>query len=46
MAAVLVGAVVGGYVGARVARVLPAWALRAVVLVTAVTSTVVYIARG
>jgi uncharacterized membrane protein YfcA len=45
-AAVLVGALAGGYLGARVARVLPARALRAIVLLAAVTSTVVYIARG
>lgn len=45
-AAVLAGALAGGYLGARVARVLPAGVLRAIVLLVAVTSTAVYIARG
>ena len=41
-AAVLAGALAGGYLGARVARILPAWTLRAIVLLTAVASTVAY----
>jgi uncharacterized membrane protein YfcA len=45
-AAVLAGALAGGYLGARVARLLPARVLRAIVLITAVTTTVAYIARG
>jgi uncharacterized membrane protein YfcA len=44
--AVLAGALVGGYVGARVARAAPSWVLRTVVLLTAITSTVLYVARG
>ena len=44
-AAVLAGALAGGYLGARVARLLPARVLRAIVLITAVTTTVAYIAR-
>jgi uncharacterized membrane protein YfcA len=42
----LVGAVAGGYGGAHLARRLPAWLLRAVVLTTAVTMTVLYFLRG
>ena len=44
-AAVLAGALAGGYLGARVARLLPARVLRAIVLITAVTTTVAYITR-
>ena len=44
-AAVLAGALASGYLGARVARLLPARVLRAIVLITAVTTTVAYIAR-
>jgi hypothetical protein len=45
-AAVLAGALVGGYVGARVARVLAARVLRATVLSVAVTMTAAYVALG
>lgn len=44
--AVLVGAAVGGFGGARLARRLPARWLRAVVLSTAATMTVLYFLRG
>lgn len=44
--AVLVGAVLGGWGGAHVARRLPARVLRGVVLVTAVTMTVLYFWRS
>jgi hypothetical protein len=43
-AAVLAGALAGGYLGARVARVLPARVLRAAVLVVAVTATAAVVA--
>ncbi|RJQ82260.1 sulfite exporter TauE/SafE family protein [Pseudonocardiaceae bacterium YIM PH 21723] len=46
VAAVLVGAVGGGFVGARIARRLSSRTLRGVVLTTAVTMTVLYFARG
>ncbi|MEU8872391.1 sulfite exporter TauE/SafE family protein [Streptomyces javensis] len=46
LAAMLVGAVAGGVAGARIARRLPAWLLRAVILTTAVTMTVLYFLRG
>lgn len=42
----LVGAVAGGVAGAHVARRLPAWLLRSVILATAVTMTVLYFLRG
>ena len=44
--AMLLGAVAGGYGGARIARRLPSRVLRALVLVTAVSMTVLYFARG
>jgi uncharacterized protein len=46
VAAMLVGAVVGGVAGAQLARRLPAPLLRAVVLLIAVTMTVLYFLRG
>ncbi|GAA1306111.1 sulfite exporter TauE/SafE family protein [Pseudonocardia xinjiangensis] len=46
LTAVLVGALLGGYVGAHLARRLPAPLLRAIVLTTAVTMTVLYFNRG
>ncbi|MCI2421714.1 sulfite exporter TauE/SafE family protein [Saccharopolyspora sp. K220] len=46
VAAVLVGAIIGGWGGAQVARRLPSAALRGVVLTTAVTMTVVYFLRA
>ncbi|MEE4594938.1 sulfite exporter TauE/SafE family protein [Streptomyces sp. DSM 41524] len=46
LVAMLVGAVAGGVAGARIARRLPAWLLRAVILTTAVTMTVLYFVRG
>ncbi|MFJ5259382.1 sulfite exporter TauE/SafE family protein [Streptomyces sp. NPDC088387] len=46
LTAMLIGAVVGGYAGAHVARRLPAWLLRGVILVTAVIVTVLYFLRG
>ncbi|MBL1116993.1 sulfite exporter TauE/SafE family protein [Streptomyces sp. 110] len=46
LAAMLVGAVAGGVAGARIARRLPAWLLRGVILTTAVTMTVLYFLRG
>ncbi|GAA1280745.1 sulfite exporter TauE/SafE family protein [Streptomyces javensis] len=46
LVAMLVGAVAGGVAGARIARRLPAWLLRAVILTTAVTMTVLYFLRG
>jgi uncharacterized protein len=42
----LVGAVAGGLAGASVGRRLPAWALRGVILATAVTMTILYFLRG
>ncbi len=45
-AAVLAGALAGGYLGARVARVLPARVLRAAVLVVACTATVAFFASA
>nr|WP_253208894.1 sulfite exporter TauE/SafE family protein [Streptomyces niphimycinicus] len=42
----LVGAVAGGVAGAHIARRLPAWLLRGVVLTTAVTMTVLYFLRN
>ncbi|RMB82461.1 sulfite exporter TauE/SafE family protein [Streptomyces shenzhenensis] len=42
----LVGAVVGGFAGAHLARRLPAWLLRGVILATAVVMTVLYFLRG
>ncbi|MFD0305210.1 sulfite exporter TauE/SafE family protein [Streptomyces sp. NPDC127119] len=44
--AMLVGAVVGGFGGAHLARRLPAWLLRGVILTTAVITTVLYFLRG
>lgn len=46
LVAMLAGAVVGGFTGAHVARRLPARLLRAVILATAVTMTVLYFLRG
>lgn len=46
LTAMLVGAVAGGYGGAHLARRLPAWLLRGVILSTAVTTTVLYFLRG
>ncbi|MBI0293860.1 sulfite exporter TauE/SafE family protein [Streptomyces sp. PRKS01-29] len=46
LAAMLVGAVAGGVAGAHIARRLPAWLLRGVILTTAVTMTVLYFLRG
>ncbi|MDX2934505.1 sulfite exporter TauE/SafE family protein [Streptomyces ipomoeae] len=46
LTAMLIGAVVGGFAGAHVARRLPAWLLRAVILTTAVIMTVLYFLRG
>lgn len=46
VAAVLVGAVAGGLLGARLVRRLPAGVLRAVVLCTAITMTSLYTLRG
>ena len=40
------GAVVGGYIGAHMARRLPARLLRGVILTTAVVMTVLYFLRG
>ncbi|MFF0225874.1 sulfite exporter TauE/SafE family protein [Streptomyces sp. NPDC004629] len=42
----LIGAVVGGFAGAHLARRLPAWLLRGILLTTAVTMTVLYFLRG
>ncbi len=42
----LVGAVVGGFAGAHLARRLPAWLLHGVVLTTAATMTVLYFLRA
>lgn len=46
LSAMLTGAVAGGFTGARLALRLPARALRAVVLVTAVTMTALYFSRA
>jgi uncharacterized membrane protein YfcA len=46
LTAVLVGALLGGYAGAHLARRLPAPLLRGIVLATAVTMTVLYFRRG
>ena len=46
LAAMLVGAVAGGFAGAHLARRLPAPLLRGVLLATAVTTTVLYFLRG
>lgn len=46
LGALLTGAVAGGFGGAHLARRLPARLLRAVVLTTAVTMTVLYFVRG
>jgi len=46
LAITLVGAVAGGFAGAHVARRLPAWLLRGVILTTAVVMTVLYFLRG
>lgn len=45
LSTMLVGAVAGGYGGAHLARRLPAWLLRGVILTTAVTTTVLYFLR-
>ncbi|MFT7871572.1 sulfite exporter TauE/SafE family protein [Amycolatopsis sp. A24] len=46
LTAMLAGAVAGGVAGAHLARRLPAWLLRSVVLATAVIMTVLYFLRG
>lgn len=46
LAAMLAGAVTGGFAGAHLARRLPAWLLRGVILTTAVIMTVLYFLRG
>ncbi|TDD16561.1 sulfite exporter TauE/SafE family protein [Nonomuraea diastatica] len=46
LAAMLVGAVAGGFAGAHLARRLPTWLLRGVLLATAVITTVLYFLRG
>ncbi|WP_128381768.1 sulfite exporter TauE/SafE family protein [Streptomyces cavernae] len=46
LTAMLTGAVLGGFAGAHLARRLPAWLLRGVILTTAVTMTVLYFLRG
>ncbi|WP_405607315.1 sulfite exporter TauE/SafE family protein [Streptomyces sp. NBC_00076] len=46
LSTMLVGALVGGYAGAHLARRLPDWLLRGVILTTAVTMTVLYFLRG
>jgi len=46
LAAMLVGAVAGGFAGAHLARRLPAWLLRSALLATAVITTVLYFLRG
>lgn len=46
LAAMLVGAVAGGFGGAHLARRFPVWLLRGVLLGTAVTTTVLYFLRG
>ncbi|WSQ06793.1 sulfite exporter TauE/SafE family protein [Streptomyces sp. NBC_01231] len=46
LSTMLVGAVGGGYAGAHLARRLPDWMLRSVILTTAVTMTVLYFLRG
>lgn len=46
LAAMLVGAVAGGFAGAHLARRLPAGLLRGVILTTAVIMTVLYFLRG
>jgi hypothetical protein len=42
----LVGTVAGGFAGAHLARRLPAWLLRGVLLATAMITTVLYFLRG
>ncbi|MFE9768049.1 sulfite exporter TauE/SafE family protein [Streptomyces sp. NPDC005808] len=42
----LVGAVAGGFAGAHLARRLPAWLLRGIILTTAMIMTVLYFLRG
>lgn len=46
LAAMLAGAVAGGFAGAHLARRLPAWLLRSAILTTAVTMTVFYFLRS
>lgn len=46
LATMLVGAVVGGFAGAHLARRLPPWLLRGAVLTTAATMTVLYFLRA
>ncbi|MGW1730870.1 sulfite exporter TauE/SafE family protein [Streptomyces sp. NPDC001999] len=46
LAALLVGATAGGFAGAHLARRLPAWLLRGVLLATATVTTVLYFLRG
>jgi uncharacterized membrane protein YfcA len=46
LAALLGGATAGGFAGAHLARRLPAWLLRCVILTTAATMTVRYFTRG
>lgn len=42
----LVGATVGGWAGAHLARRMPSWLMRAVLLITATVMTVLYFLRG
>ncbi|MER6984871.1 sulfite exporter TauE/SafE family protein [Streptomyces carpinensis] len=46
LGAMLVGAVAGGFAGAHLARRLPAWLLRGILLATAVITTVLYFLHG
>ncbi|MER7113360.1 sulfite exporter TauE/SafE family protein [Saccharomonospora azurea] len=46
LVAMLLGAVIGGAAGAHLARRLPAWLLRGLLLATAVTTTVLYFLRS
>ncbi|MFF9128289.1 sulfite exporter TauE/SafE family protein [Streptomyces sp. NPDC014889] len=46
LTAMLVGAVGGGFAGAHLARRLPAWQLRGILLATAVITSVLYFLRG
>jgi uncharacterized membrane protein YfcA len=46
LATMLIGAVVGGLAGAHLARRLPAWLLRGVILTAAVITTVLYFLRA
>ncbi len=46
LAVMLVGALAGGFAGAHLARRLPAWLLRGLLLATAMITTVLYFLRG